>query len=159
MLINSLEKLPSLIFISETRTHDDNEEIQKDKIQIPGYKMVLENSPTNAGGTAIYISNDLQYNERPDIKFDYPNCEACFIDIECKSNHNPVFGALYRHPGHNARPFCSYLGEFLEVFAERGIQLTIMGDINIDMNRTNTLTTEYMNTLSSLGFSLFITLN
>ena len=56
---------------------------------------MLDNSPTNAGGTAIYISEELKHNERDDIKFDFPNCEACFIDIECKtSNRNPIFGAL-----------------------------------------------------------------
>ena len=53
-MINGIEKLPSLIFISETRTHDDKENIQKDQIQIPGFELILENSPTNAGGTAIY---------------------------------------------------------------------------------------------------------
>ena len=91
------------------------------------------------------------------IKFNFPNCEACFVDIECETlKHNPIFGALYRHPGFNARPFCGYLGEFLELFAERGIKLTILGDINIDLNKTNPVSNEYINTLSSYGFSVLI---
>ena len=156
-MIAGLVKLPSILFISETRVQNEKEELQINQIQIEGYKFVLDNSPTNAGGTAIYISDDLKYNERPDIKFEYANCEACFIEIICDTpGQNPIFGALYRHPGHNARLFCSYLGEFLELFAERGTKLTIMGDINIDLNKTNVATTEYMNTLSSLGFSLLI---
>ena len=156
-LIDGLEQQPPLIFISETKIHEDKEEFQKDQIQIEGYQLVLHNSPTNAGGTAIYASNDLKTNERPDIKFNFPNCEACFVDIECNApGPNPVFGALYRHPGHYGRPFCSYLGEFLELFTERGVKLTILGDINIDLNKTNPVTTDYLNTLSSLGFSLLI---
>ena len=157
-MIAGLEKSPSIIFISETRVHDDKEEFQLNQIQIPGYKLALDNSSTNAGGTAIYISDELKFNERNDIKFNFPNCEACFVDIECSksSNQNPVFGALYRHPGHNARTFCSYLGEFLELFAERGVKLTIMGDINIDLNKTNVISNEYLNTLTSCGFSVHI---
>ena len=120
-----------------------NEDFQKEKVQIEGYQLVLDNSSTNAGGTAIYSSDDLVCNERSDIKFEFSNCEACFIDVECKSpGQNPIFGALYRHPNQYARPFCSYLGEFLEVFAERGIKLTIMGDINIDLNKTNGVTND-----------------
>ena len=156
-MLAELDRQPSIIFLSETRVHDDKFEFQENQIQLEGYKFVLNNSPTNAGGTAIYTSNDLKFNKRPDIKFNYPNCEACFIEIICETpGQNPIFGALYRHPGHNARPFCGYLGEFLEVFAERSIKLTILGDINIDLNKTNVISNEYLNTLSSLGFSTLI---
>ena len=142
-MISGLEKLPSIIFISETRVQDDNEDFQKEKVQIEGYQLVLDNSSTKAGGTAIYSSNDLVCNERSDIKFEFSNCEACFIDVECKApGPNPIFSALYRHPNQYAKPFCRYLGEFLELFAERGIKLTLMGDINIDLNKTNVVTTD-----------------
>ena len=63
---------------------------------------------------------------------------------------------MYRHPGSYARPFCNHLGEFLEFFAENGINLTLLGDINIDLSKTNPVSKEYVNTLSSLGFSLLI---
>ena len=156
-LITELSKEPSIIFISETRVHDDKESFQKSQIKIPGYTFVLDNSPTNAGGTAIYVSDGLQFKERDDIIFNYPNVEACFIEIICKiPGHNSIFGAFYRHPGFHARPFCSYLGEFLEIFAENGTNLTILGDLNINLNKNNTISNEYVNTLSSLGFSLLI---
>ena len=112
---------------------------------------------TEAGGTAIYVSNTLQYNERKDIKFEFPNCEACFIDIECEHlNINPVFGALYRHPDKNSRLFNAYLGEFLEQFTERKTKLTILGDININLNKSNVVSNEYMSTLTSVGFTTLI---
>ena len=106
---------------------------------------MLDNSKTNAGGTAIYVSDDLKFKERDDIIFNYPNVEACFVEIICKANsHNPIFGAMYRHPGFYARPFCSHLKEFLEVFAQSGISLTLLGDINIDLNKTNVVSNEYV---------------
>ena len=106
-MISELSKLPSIIFISETRVKDEKEKFQKTQIKIPGYTFVLDNSKTNAGGTAIYVSDDLKFKERDDIIFNYPNVEACFVEIICKANsHNPIFGAMYRHPGFYARPFC-----------------------------------------------------
>ena len=156
-MIAKLSKDPSIIFISETRVHDEKEVFQKSQIKIPGYTFVLDNSSTNAGGTAIYVSNILKYKERKDIIFNYPNVEACFVEIICeKPGHNPVFGAMYRHPNFYARPFCSHMREFLEVFAENGVSLTILGDLNIDLSKTNPVSNEYVNTLSSLGFSLLI---
>ena len=156
-MIAELSKLPSIIFISETRVADEKENFQKSQIKIPGYTFILDNSPTCAGGTAIYVSDGLTYKERDDIVFNYPNVEACFIEIICKRpGSNPIFGAMYRHPNFYARPFCSHLGEFLELFAENGTNLTILGDLNIDLGKTNPVTKEYINTLTSLGFSLLI---
>ena len=103
------------------------------------------------------LSDSLQYIERKDIKFDFPDCEACFIEIVCAhENINPIFGALYRHPGRNARLFNTYIGEFLEMFTERKTKLTILGDININLNKANVVSNEYMTTLTSAGFNTLI---
>ena len=86
-----LKPHPSIIFISETKLHDSTIEEQLKQIRIDGYRIVYDNS-----GTAIYINDALKFIERPEIKFDHPNCEACFIEIDCESTaKNPIFGALY----------------------------------------------------------------
>ena len=118
---------------------------------------MLDNSPTRAGGTAIYICENLSYTERPDLKFNFPECESCFVEVECtKSSQNPIFGALYRHPRQNERAFTSYLEEFLQGFALRGTKLMIMGDFNINLNINNCISREYIKALNSLGFSALI---
>ena len=66
-MVAELDKLPSIIFISETRVADEKEDLHKSQIKIPGYKFVLDNSQTSAGGTAIFVSDELSYNERDDI--------------------------------------------------------------------------------------------
>ena len=157
-LLASLQPTPSILFISETRIKDPPSDLQLNQIRINGYsKPLLNNTTTNAGGTAIYVSENLNYTERPDIKFNHPDCEACFIEVECDTpDRNPIFGALYRHPRKNVQSFTSHLGDFLENFTVRGNKLTILGDINIDLNRDNVVSNEYMKTLNSLGFSAFI---
>ena len=119
--------------------------------------MLKHNSPTPKGGTIIYVSNSLKYIERNDIKFDHPKCEACFVEIMCENaGHNPIFGALYRHPCYNTSSFNSYLGEFLENFTSRKTKLTILGDVNIDLNKSNPGSNEYVSTINSAGFSTLI---
>ena len=129
---NTLAKLepnPSIIFVSETRIHDSKLQKQLNEIKIPGFsKPVYDNSKTSAGGTAIYVNERLKFKKRLDIKFDREECEACFIEVICKtSKQNPIFGALYRHPVKDVRAFTSYLGEFLECFSAKGTTLTLMG--------------------------------
>ena len=100
----------------------------------------------------------LKYVERPDIKFNYPDCEASFVEVLCENEkQNHVFGALYRHPKQYAREFSSHLGEFLENFTSRKTKLTIMGDIiNIDLNKSNVVSNEYINVINSAGFTTLI---
>ena len=57
-MIAKLSKLPSILFISETRVADEKEDLHKSQIKIPGYKFVLDNSQTSAGGTAIFVSDE-----------------------------------------------------------------------------------------------------
>merc|ERR1712050_351952 len=79
------------------------------------------------------------------------------VEIICENtNKNPIFGALYRHPIKNARAFNQKFGEFLEDFTARKTSLTILGDINIDLNKSNVASNEYINTINSVGFSPLI---
>ena len=99
----------------------------------------------------------MSFIDKPDIKSKHPDCEACFIEIMCDNNvSNPVFGALYRHPRSDTRAFNNYLGEFLENVTANKTKLTILGDLNIDINKSNPVSHEYINTLSSVGFSPLI---
>ena len=128
-MLASLQPIPSILFLSETRIKDPVSKFQLNQIRIDGFnKPFLDNTTTNAGGTAIYVSENLNYIERPDIKFNHPDCEACFIEVECDTpDRNPIFGVLYRHPRKNVQSFTSHLGDFLENCTTRGNKLTIMG--------------------------------
>ena len=59
---------------------------------------------------------------------------------------------MYRHPKKNVYSFMSRLEEFLEGFAVCGMKLTMMGDFNINLNKSNVISNEYMKVLHSLGF-------
>ena len=95
IMLAKLKPNPSIIFVSETRVQDAKLQKQLNEITIEGYSdPVYDNSKTDAGGTAIYVSNQLTF-KKLDIKFDQDDCEACFVEIECgTSTNNPIFGRL-----------------------------------------------------------------
>ena len=78
-MIAELSIDPSIIFISETRLLDEKETFQKSQIKIPGYTFVLDNTPTNAGGTAIYVSDGLKYKEFDSIWISFRCTELIWI--------------------------------------------------------------------------------
>ena len=50
-------------------------------INIKGYNFFHTDSPTNAGGAALYIANNLKAVPRPDIKFDVSLVESWWAEI------------------------------------------------------------------------------
>ncbi|CAH3155686.1 unnamed protein product, partial [Porites lobata] len=46
------------------------------------YNFFHTNSPTNAGGAALYIADNLRAVPRPDIKFDIALVESCWAEID-----------------------------------------------------------------------------
>ena len=51
-------------------------------VNIKGYNFFHPDSPTNAGGTALYVANNLKAVPRPDIKGDISLVESCWAEID-----------------------------------------------------------------------------
>ena len=64
---------------------------------------------------------------------------------------------MYRHGFSNSDIFNAYLGEFLEEFTNKGIRLTILGDINLNLlDSEDKSVKNYKNVLNSVGYSTLI---
>ena len=48
-------------------------------MNIPGYAFV--NSKTQAGGVALYVSNDLEFSRRSDLDISGVGIESCWIEL------------------------------------------------------------------------------
>ena len=122
-----------------------------------GFKFIYKNSPTNAGGTGMYLSLNIKYINRPDLEFDFEGCETKFVELtgnEKKSTHskNIIVGSIYRHPHDNHQTFFAKLGKTLELTTSKYCVI-IIGDINIDVNPSNKnqYAKEYNDLLLSFG--------
>ena len=155
LIFGTLKKAPDIICFSETRLKDEKITYQKNLINIPNYKLHYNNSPTNAGGVAIYVKENLNYKVS-DVRLNVSECESLFLEFDLlsinKQKSTYLIGCIYRHPRISTADFIDKLYEFLSVYINRNVQICILGDINIDTNKTSSPTvSDYNNMLSSLG--------
>ena len=71
-------------------------------------------SPTRAGGAAIYVDKVLKAIPRPDLKIDLPLVESCWVEIDPNNNRKHIMiGCIYKHPTANVVEFTLKCHEFL----------------------------------------------
>ena len=154
--ICSLHQQPSVIGITETKLNKNS----VTNIELKGYKLFHTDSITDAGGAAIYVSKDLKYIPRKDIKFRTQLVESSWIEID-PSNGKPhiIIGCVYRHPNANLIEFTSELQDIMQDLNQSKYQTFIMGDVNIDFLKfcDNIQTEEYLDMIYLNNFLPLIT--
>lgn len=83
----------SVIALTETKI-----KVNKDNIcntSISGYTFISQTSLSNAGGTAFYVDENLQYNKRSDISKSTIDYESLWVEISSSMNHNLICGVIY----------------------------------------------------------------
>ena len=163
-----LEKLnlPDAICISETRLRNEKIDYQKNLVDIPGYELMYHNSPTNAGGVAIYIKMAFKPKIVNQINLVLEDTESLFLELEISPTSNKqcdkslLLGCIYRHPRPSTKTFTDKLYELLHDYSNRNIPLVVVGDINIDVSLNNNDCVQYYNnTLLSIGCKNLINLH
>ena len=163
-IVSFLEKvnLPEIICVSETRLKDNKINWQSKLVTIPNYDLIYDNSPTNAGGVAIYVKNKIfsKFEIKADLKLDLPQCESLFLEIKVstksKSAHGNMktllVGCVYPHPKLNSTLFIDHLCNMLGKYTDRNVPVVIVGDLNIDVSKTLSDTVQHFkNMLCSIG--------
>ena len=117
------DKLPDIMAISETKWSDKSVESE-----LIGYKFESVNSPTQAGGVALYVSNSFDYHIREDLNLGVNNCEDLWIEIEFNSQENKrkrniIVAVIYRHPGPHYKQFSDALNKNFSLFSKQKIKL------------------------------------
>ena len=106
------------------------------------------NSPTTAGGVGLYISQELDFIRRRDLELSDNGVESCWVEIT-KKLKNIVVGCIYRHPSKDCGNFHNALKEQLCNLNNKGKEVFVLGDININFlnhNRDNQ-TSDYVDML------------
>ena len=92
-----------------------------------------DDSPTPAGGVALYVSKALTSFPRSDITLDMSLVEFVWVEIATPKNKKPILvGYIYKHPGANIDEFNGKRDETINLFNPNKYQLYILGDMNID---------------------------
>ena len=151
--------------------HKIRDTIHIQNIEIPGYhEFIYDSSETSrgggggGGGTGFFVKNSLAYNIRNDLKLVQPSSgefESTFLEIVLPGKKNLIIGCIYRHPSSNLTvdQFNNdYIEPLLQKISAEDKICSIMGDFNIDLLKTNTLSdaNQFFNTFSSNFFTPYI---
>ena len=123
----SLDSRPDIAAITETTLSSNS----ISNLDIPKYNVFHTDSPTRAGGAAIYVNKVLKPIPRPDLKIDLPLVESCWVETDPTNNRKHIMiGCMY-----NMTPArkCGRIYEFLNKLNPSKYDMYIMGNMNTDL--------------------------
>ena len=160
-MISKTKVKPDVICVSETKLKDEKIDWQEKMVDIPNYKLLYDNSKTDAGGVAIYINSAIKnFKKMSELKLKVDDCESVFIEMyfnnenqsdKSSKKQTVLLGCVYRHPRYDTSQFNKELFEKLSIYSEKNVPIIIVGDINIDTHDKIDRTFNYINSLSSVG--------
>ena len=152
----TFKTLPDLICVSETKLKS----LRLRNLSIPNYEFYFSNSPTNAGGVAIYISKHFTVHNTSKQLIGVTGCEDLWLKFGDRTNHSQyLVGFTYRHPSSNCANFTEAFNDSFAQLLTSNIELFVLGDLNIDISDTNRTSTasNYLNMIQSYGLLPLIT--
>ena len=108
------------------------------ELLIPGYGIVRNNRNKFGGGVAIYMDENLEYEE---IQINYSgthditttHVEALWIEVKPSKSAHLLLGSAYRPPNSDGRSFIGYLEHALATIQHERFQTIVLGDFNLDV--------------------------
>ena len=155
-MLYSLDSGLDVIAITETRLNPNS----ISNTELLNYNLFHVDSPTLAGGVAIYANKALKTIPRPDLKIDLSLVESCWIEIDpCNNNRHILIGCIYRHPSAGMDEFTVKLEELIKESNLNKYDTYILGDMNIDLlkHQTHQQTGQYIDMLYSYDLLPVIT--
>ena len=107
----------------------------KTNINLPNYSIEYTPTESHAGGTLLYISNNIAYKPRKDLNiYKTHELESTFIEIINPKKSNIILGAVYRHPTMDLIEFNdNYANKLLDSITRENKTTFLLGDFNIDL--------------------------
>ena len=132
-LLSDLEINFKIIGITENRLTTKRDPMID--INIPGYSIEYTPTKSNKGEALLYISKDLNYKSRNNLKFyKDKNLKSVFIEVLSKSDKNTIIGCIYKHPNLAIQEFMdTFLQPLLDNLSYENKNVILMGDFNIDL--------------------------
>ena len=122
---------PDVICLSESRI---NQPLKN--IRLQGYNFLNAKPGKKAGGVAVYLS--MKFNFTQLKSFQLYSTQSIWLKIwNNNSTKTILIGSIYRHPTEDSNKFLNDFSDCMEKLADEKELFYIIGDINIDINKTN----------------------
>jgi hypothetical protein len=157
--LNNLDTSFSIIGISETWLTPDNFMLY----DFDNYTGISNHRINKrGGGVALFIKNDIQYIERPDLTImsDSIECVHIEIDKKCFATEKPILVCtIYRPPNTDVALFNDMLSKHIRSLNPNKYILYLMGDYNINLLNieSHALTLDFLNMMYSFDIYPLIT--
>ena len=143
-----------IIAISESRINKNN--VSAHNIALQNYSFDHCPTESTAGGTALFINNNLSFSPRHDLTIYKPfQLESNFIEIVNPKRTNIIIGCIYRHPNMDLSDFIeNYLSILLDKISKENKTVYLLGDFNVDLLKydQHNLTNDFLDTLATNFF-------
>jgi len=154
ILLNLSKHKFHIICLSESRLKKNSDPTVN--IDIPGFTMEHTPTESSAGGTLIYISNNINYKLRSDLKiYKSKELESTFVELSFEKQQNIIIGCIYKHPSMTPDDFNSnYLEKLLNKTANIRKPIFLAGDFNFNLLKygNHNGTTDFLDNLHSHYF-------
>ena len=156
LFLNRFSYKVEVLCISETRLTPRNIKY----CNLPGYTLYHYNSDTYAGGSAIYMSNDIKCRQFSQIKVKTDECEYVWVELILYNKETLIIGSVYRHPNTTNKKiklFEDAIVHILKTFKSNQRYL-VLGDYNIHYDKIGESPTmdNYTNHINGIGCTQII---
>ena len=116
---------------------------------VPNYSFVHTCRDSKiGGGVALYISESVDFLERPDLTINNSFLQTAFIEIVDANSKNIIVGNIYRPPYTDIDSFLGELDSLLSSIQTETKLLYLMGDYNINLNtESHAKSKEFLDTM------------
>jgi hypothetical protein len=142
----------SVIGLSETWL---NQNFMNKDIQIDGYRLAarLDRVSDTWGGVAMLVKENTPFDERIDLRHD--NLEAIWIEITYPNSSPILVATIYRPPKSPVLWYEHFIDMCENAYCE-GKEMIIMGDINIDFLKPNSIPKQWVDIMESYNLTQLI---
>ena len=131
--LNLINHKFDIICISESRI--STKHLQTTNIDLPSINIEQTPTESSAGGTLIYISQNLSYKPRKDLQIYCPKeLESTFIELLIPNKKSHLTGVFCKHPSMKHYKFNNdFMNTLLEKFTLENKPSIVTGDFNLDL--------------------------
>ena len=108
--------------------------------EFPGYNLYYCNFNTSAGGSAIYVSDNIKCQPLSKTKIKITDCEDVWVELTLKNSDTLIVGSVYRHPINTANDIKTFEDFFISIIKSFKTyqKYLVMGDFNIHYDKLDT---------------------
>ena len=136
LFLNRFAKKVEVLCISETRLTDSKVKF----CELRGYNLYYCNSNTSAGGSAIYVTDNIKCQPSSQTKINVNGCEDVCGELALENNDTLIVGSVYKHPNSIISDLRTFEDAFVSIIKSfKTIQkYLVLGDLNIHYDKMDT---------------------